>query len=250
MEIQYFKQFSSSLNREMECSIYGHTGHPVLFIPCQDGRYFDFRNYKMANVWEPWIESGQVMVCAIDTIDKETWSDLDGDPAERIKLHEQWFQYITDEVVPFLQEISKKRNGASYQSGVMTFGCSLGAMHAANLYYRRPDLFDRLLALSGLYSSETSFGDYMDGLVYMNSPVHYMANLPWDHSYISMFNAQKSVICVGLGAWELPETTRRMDEILKSKGINTWVDYWGEDCVHDWPWWYLQVKYFLPYLLS
>lgn len=197
----------------------------------------------MADIWEPWIQSGQVMICAIDTIDTETFTSSDTDYAARIALHEQWMRYITDEVVPFL----RRQTGDGF--GVLAFGCGLGALHAANLYYRRPDLFDRLLALSGTYSCEAYFGDYMDELVYMNSPIHYMANLPWNHPYLSMFRAQKSVICTGLGAWECPESTRRLNEILRSKGIGTWVDYWGEDCVHDWSWWYKQVSYFLPYLL-
>ena len=38
--------------------------------------------------------------------------------------------------------------------------------------------------------------------------------------------------------------------ILNEKGIGAWVDYWGYDCSHDWPWWYKQVEYFLPYLLE
>ena len=65
-----------------------------------------------------------------------------------------------------------------------------------------------------------------------------------------MYNAQKSVICVGQGAWEIPDSTRHLDAILKSKGIQTWVDYWGWDCCHDWDWWYKQVAYFVPYLLD
>ena len=39
------------------------------------------------------------------------------------------------------------------------------------------------------------------------------------------------------------------DRILKSKNIHTWVDYWGEDVNHDWPWWYKQLRYLLPFLL-
>ena len=57
----------------MECKVYGHRGRPVLFIPCQDGRFYDFENYRMADVWRPWIDGGEVMVFAIDTIDKESW---------------------------------------------------------------------------------------------------------------------------------------------------------------------------------
>ena len=67
---------------------------------------------------------------------------------------------------------------------------------------------------------------------------------------IAMFNSQRSVICTGLGAWEIPDYVRDIDRILKSKGIHTWVDYWGYDTAHDWPWWYKQVSYFVPELLN
>ena len=62
MEMQYFKEYSPTLGRDMECKVYGHAGRPVLFIPCQDGRFFDFENYRMTDCWAPWIESGRVMV--------------------------------------------------------------------------------------------------------------------------------------------------------------------------------------------
>ena len=250
MNVQYFKQYSPSLNKDMECKVYGHAGRPVLFIPCQDGRFFDFENFHMTDTWEPWIESGEVMVFSIDTIDQETWSNKDGDPRWRICRYEEWIHYITDEMVPFMRAMVNEYNGWTGEPGVLVFGCSLGATHAANLYYRRPDLFDRLPALSGIYTSEYGFGSYMDDLVYQNSPVHYLPNLPLDHPYIPMYNAQKSVICVGQGAWEIPDSTRHLDAILKSKGIQTWVDYWGWDCCHDWDWWYKQVAYFVPYLLD
>lgn len=250
METQYFKQYSHALDREMECKVYGYAGRPVLYIPCQDGRFFDFENFSMTDVWSPWINSGQVMVFAIDTIDKETWSNENGDPRWRICRHEQWMRYITDEMVPFMRNLANDRNGWTGYPGVMVFGCSLGATHAANLYFRRPDLFDGLLALSGIYTAEYGFGQYMDDLVYANSPVHYLANMSADHPYIELYNLKKAIICVGQGPWELPDSTRQLQWILQSKGIDAWVDFWGYDCSHDWYWWYRQVEYFVPYLLG
>ena len=41
MEMQYFKEYSPELGRDMECKLYGHAGRPMLYIPCQDGRFFD-----------------------------------------------------------------------------------------------------------------------------------------------------------------------------------------------------------------
>jgi esterase/lipase superfamily enzyme len=252
MYTQYFKQYSPALKRDMECKIYGHAGHPVLFIPCQDGRFYDFENYHMTDFWAPWIESGQVMVLAVDTMDQETWSYKYGDPYWRIRRHEQWNHYITDEMVPFIRQIAIEQGGQDENVGVIAFGCSLGATHAANFYFQHPDLFDGLLALSGIYTAEYGFDGYMDELVYFNSPVHYLANMPADHPFIKLYNqdSHKAIICVGQGPWELPDSTRQLQGILQDKGIHAWVDFWGYDCAHDWPWWYKQVSYFVPYLLG
>ena len=111
MEMQYFKEYSPALGREMECKVYGHGGLPMLYIPCQDGRFFDFEDFHMADTLAPWIESGQLMVMSIDTLDKETWSDPNGDPYWRIRRYEQWLRYIVDEAVPKLRYLSKERNG-------------------------------------------------------------------------------------------------------------------------------------------
>jgi len=165
METQYRKEYSPALGREMECKIYGHRGRPVLFIPCQDGRFFDFEDFNMAGVLAPWIESGQIMVFAIDTVDRESWSDKSGDPYWRVRRYEQWIAYITDEMVPFMRTLANQCNGWTGEPGIMVFGCSLGATHAVNLYFRRPDLFDRLLALSGIYTADYGFDGYMDEVV-------------------------------------------------------------------------------------
>lgn len=181
MEMQYFKDYSPALGREMECKVYGHAGRPMLYIPCQDGRFFDFEDFHMADTLAPWIESGQVMVLSIDTIDKETWSDTNSDPYWRIRRYEQWIRYIVEEAVPKIRHIARERNGWNDEPGVIAFGCSLGATHAVNLYLRFPNIFCGCLALSGIYTAHYGFGNYMDELVYMNSPVDYMVNFPENH---------------------------------------------------------------------
>ena len=62
MEMQYFKDYSPALGRDMECKIYGHAGRPMLYIPCQDGRFFDFENFHMNDTLAPWIDSGQIIL--------------------------------------------------------------------------------------------------------------------------------------------------------------------------------------------
>ena len=187
---------------------------------------------------------------SIDTLDQETWSDTGGDLRQRIERHEQWMRFIFDEAVPFIRDMVNRRNGWEGYPGLIAFGCSLGATHAANLYFRRPDLFDGLLALSGIYTASYGFGDYMDDLVYLNSPVDYLAGMSPDHPYIAEYNRHRGIIVVGTGPWEVPETTFRLSDIFREKGIQTWVDVWGPDCAHDWDWWYKQVQYHVPHLLD
>ena len=250
METEYIKGYSNALGRDMECKVYGHAGRPVIYIPCQNGRFYDFEDFHMAGTLSPWIDSGQIQVLSIDTMDQETWSATEGDPYWRARRHEQWMNYIFNEMAPLIQDRACEKNGWDRRPGVIAMGCSLGATHAANLFFRRSDIFDGLLALSGIYTASYGFGDYRDEVVYMNSPEDYPSNMPYDHPYIEWYNRHKGVICVGTGAWEQPDSTGRVDAALKSRGINVWVDYWGTDVNHDWPWWYKQAIYFMPYLLS
>lgn len=251
MQMRYFKQYSPALGHDMECKVYGHAGRPFIFVPCQDGRFFDFENYRMIDTWAPWIESGQVMVLAVDTMDRETWSDFGGDPYWRARRHEQWMEHVAYEMAPKVQYLAAEGSGRGDNiQGVTVFGSSMGATHAANFYFRFPDIFTGLLALSGIYTAEFGWGSYMDEVVYRNSPVHYLANMPADHPFIEKYNRNQAIICVGLGAWEQPETTFRLRDIFAEKGINVWVDVWGHDVFHDWPWWYKQVEHLLPKLLD
>ena len=245
MKIEYHKHYSHHLGRDMEYKVYGHAGKPVMFIPCQAGRFWDFESFKMIDYWAKWIEAGQCIVYSVDTIDNEAWANKGGDGRTRIQNHENWFNYICNEVVPIIK-------GECWNQGIMTFGASMGAMHAANLYYRRPDLFDSCFAISGLYDNKEFFGDYCDDLVYDNCPVFYLANMPEDHFYMDLYRSQKSLIVIGQGAWEEPllESTRKLDTVCARKGIPTRFEYWGYDVNHDWPWWHKMVPTYLPWLLG
>jgi len=42
--------------------------------------------------------------------------------------------------------------------------------------------------------------------------------------------------------------TRRLQELLAAKNVPAWIDFWGQDVNHDWPWWRVQFPYFLHHL--
>jgi esterase/lipase superfamily enzyme len=241
----YHKDYSYHLHRDMEWMVYGHGGKPVLVIPSQDGRYYDWDNFEMMENLADYIDNGQIQLFSVDTIDRETVSAVYGNAFDRVRRHEAWFQYVMEEIVPRMLDI----NGTGQRP--MVTGVSMGAYHAGNFYFRRPDVFDSLIALSGVYDCHDMYNGYMDEVVYQNSPADFLQNLDPNHPWMQHYRENRAVICVGQGAWEdqLLAGTRRLDEILKWKQIPVWVDYWGNDVNHDWPWWRKQMRYFLPQIL-
>ena len=248
MNIEYHKYYSHNLGRDMEFKVYGHGGKPVVCVPCQGGRFYEFEDMHMLDIYAPYIEDGIIQVFSIDTIDNETLASF-GDPRRRIERHESWIKYIVEEAIPKFAEI----NGCWDRGEKFAVtGLSLGALHAATLYFRYPDIFDATMCLSGLYSNEFYFGDYHDDLTYINSPQQFIKGMAWDHPYLDKYRSGRMIFCVGQGAWETEtlESTRYFGEVLAEKGIGAWVDIWGHDVKHDWDWWYIQASYFLPKLLD
>lgn len=233
--------YSNILGRDMEYKVYGYCGKPVFIFAPQDGRYWDYESFNMIDEWMPELEAGKVQLIGVDSIDQETWSDKWGDPYRRSERHEQWVQYVLQELIPDV----KAHN--AYEGRYGATGCSMGAYHAANFIFRAPMLFDLCIAQSGFYDAQMFFGDFMDEKLYYNSPIDCLPNMPEDHEYMQLYKTCKIIICIGQGAWEeeLLASTRRLDAVCKAKGIDVWFDYWGYDVNHDWPWWHKQLRYFL-----
>ena len=237
---------SRLLERTLPFMVFGHSGRPVLVFPTQNGKCHDYAEFKMPETIASYIENGQVQLFCVDSIDSETWSGAEDKKPYRAYLQELWFRHIVEEFVPMMREM----NGT--ELAPITTGCSMGATHALNTFLRRPDIFDGVIALSGAYDARYFFGeDFMNSDLYMNSIVDYMSNMRLDHPYIPMFNARNICICTGQGAWEeeMVRTTSMVRDIFAQKGIRAFIDFWGTDVNHDWPWWQKQLPYFLEKVL-
>ena len=173
----YKSEWSNALGREMGHAMFGDSGHLMVAFGPQNGHTYDFRNFGMVDSVQPWIESGKLRVLCVDSIDEETWSNEWGDPRSRLEQQERWFSYITDELLP--QYLNGER--------ALTTGCSMGATHAANFFFRRPDIFSGMIALSGLYGTDYFFHGYKDDLTYANSPLDFLKNMPEDHPWMDLY---------------------------------------------------------------
>ena len=246
MQIEYRKWFSPALNQDMELKSYGEGGKPILVFPTEEGRFFDFEDFGMVEACREFIEAGHIRLFTVDSVDSQSWANDKLPPAQRVRRHEEYDRCIMNEVVPFI-----RRNSAVEHRKYFTLGASMGGYHAANFFFRRPDVFDGMIALSALFQVRHFIGDYMDERVYFHSPLHYLANLA-DDTYLDQYRQSTIIACVGRGKWEAPmlADANALKNLLEEMNIPCWIDIWGYDVDHDWVWWRKQLAYFLRHIFT
>ena len=148
MKKEYRSWYSDRLHREMHIRVYGHTGTPLLILPTQDSMCDNFENFGMIDTVASEIEAGKIQLFAVDTVDKETWSNAWGDKGWRAWQQENYYNYLIEEVLPFIRQ----ENGTGRLP--IAVGCSLGGLHAAIVFFRRPELFGGMMSLSGVYDAK------------------------------------------------------------------------------------------------
>jgi len=101
----------------------------------------------------------------------------------------------------------------------------MGAFHAVNIAFRHPYLFGKVVALSGRYDLTLNLGlfyDLMDGYysdqVYLNSPSHYLPNLP-EGKQLDHIRRQQIIIVCGKEDVFI-QNNREFSQCLLNKGID------------------------------
>ncbi|PIQ23167.1 hypothetical protein COW36_19305 [bacterium (Candidatus Blackallbacteria) CG17_big_fil_post_rev_8_21_14_2_50_48_46] len=244
MHIGYHSWWSPQLEQTMALKVYGSAGKPMLVFPTQEGRFFEFEDFGMVEVCAEDIEAGRIQIYTVDGIDAQSWTHPHLSVPARVARYEQYERYILQEVLPFIRE-----NNPLHSQRILTTGCSMGAYHAANFFFRHPDKFDALLAISGVYRLNLFIGNYMDSQVYFHTPLAFLPHLN-DPQTLKYLRESQIIVSVGQGAWEDPmlADTRALKTILDQKQIPCWIDIWGHDVNHDWPWWRKKMAYFLMHL--
>ena len=234
------------MRRNMTVKIYGAFGLPILVFPTQDAMSDNFENFGMIDTLKDYIDGGNIQLYCVDTVDIESWSNVFGDKVWRAERQESYYCYIIEEVLPLIRE-----KNSSGKLPIAT-GCSLGGLHAAIVFLRRPELFGGMLALSGVYDAKFFFDGWLNEVLYDNSPTDFLKNISPTHPYIKIYNTKKIILCVGQGRWEEEgrRTTAIMQKIFSEKKISAQTDFWGFDVDHDWIWWKKQILYFLPEFLK
>lgn len=233
---------SPILGQGMPIVRYGDTGRPLLLFPTAAADFLENERFFLVKAVEPFIQQGRIRLYSIDSINKQAWMDPSLPVAEQARRQALYARYVEEEVVGYI----RAQCGAGARIG--TTGASFGAFHAANTMFRRPDLFDTLIAMSGFFDLAP---DYLKGFSndesYYNNPAWYLPGLSGE--YLGWLRDRCRIIIVtGQGAYEAPQESRRLSEILSRKAVPHVLDLWGHDVNHDWPWWRKMLPHYVENL--
>lgn len=239
MERHLTSWFSPALQKEMPIATYGHYGFALLLVPTAAADYLEYERFQMMEALAPVIESGKVKVFSVNSMNNESWMNKEMLGEHKAIRHNQFNEYIYNEVIPFI------KNSTSWDTPIIVSGASFGALHSMNLFLKRPDLVNGVIAMSGVYNLMEYTNGFYDEQVYYNSPCHYMPNMT-DHYILEKIRSSHHIhILTGSGAYEAPDAAREMAGILYNKGINYELSVWGEEWKHDWPTWRAMLPMFL-----
>ncbi len=235
--------YSPSLQKEMPIVAYGDYGFALLLVPTAAADYLEYERFQLMESLAPVVNSGKVRIFSVNSINNESWLNKEMEGAHKAIRHNQFNNYIFDEVIPFI------KTNTSQETPIIICGASFGALHSMNLFLKRPDLINGVIAMSGVYDLTEYTKGYWDEQVYYNSPVHYIPNLQDEWYLRHIRNSQHIHILSGGGEYEDPHATEKFSAILHAKGIAHNASVWGPEWTHDWPTWramlplYLETKF-------
>ena len=217
MNREYHHWYSPRLGRDMEFLLFGHAGAKVLVFPTRDGRFFEFEDLRIVQSIRSKIEAGHLQLVCLDSIDHETFYCFWNRPEDRIQRHIHFENYVLNEVMPF---VDAKNPHPCW----IAHGCSLGAYHAANIAFRHPQLFKKLVVFSGRFDLTLEvehFKNLFDGHynddVYFHTPTHFLPNLSCEKTLQAL---RKMDIIIVIGKEDpFLENNHLLNRILNQKGI-------------------------------
>jgi esterase/lipase superfamily enzyme len=215
---------------------FGHGGARLIAFPTTMGNHNEWPDRYMPDVLREQIDRGWVQLWCVDHNHDASWYDKRAHPGERAWRHLQYDAYIRDELVPFTRHVN-------HNPFCIATGASFGAFHAMSIGLRNPQLFQRIIGMSGMYDIRGMTGGYSDHNVYASNPMEFM---PQEHDThrLTAFRRQDIIIAIGRGDPH-HQQNREFSGMLWNKGIGNALREW-EGHAHDWPFWEDWIVRYLP----
>ena len=228
MQREHKRWWSPSLGREMDMLVFGHAGTPLLVFPSSLGRFHEWEDFGMVHALRTQLENGFNYMICLDSVDAESLYNKHVDPYTRMIRHRQYQDYVVNEVVPFIRSQTRT-------DFIMVSGASFGAYHAANMLFKHPWTFRKLVAMSGSFDIRSFMDGFYDDNVYFNNPVDYLQNLEDRHTLQAI---RGNHIILSFGEYDpCRHANERLGGILNSKSIPHHYEVLEGAFGHDWPWW-------------
>ncbi len=208
----------------MELLVFGHAGAKVLVFPTRDGRFHEYEDLGLVGSLHSKIEGGHLQLWCVDSVDWETFYCFWCHPADRVRRHMQFEEYILNEVFPLMAQTNP-------HPCTIAHGCSLGAFHAANIAFRHPHLFHKVAAFSGRYDLTMNvdhfhnlFDGHYDDQIFFNTPTHYLPGLQEAWRLQAL---QRMDIVLAIGAEDpFLQNNCHLSGILRDKGVHHHLHIW------------------------
>ncbi len=236
-----FGWYSPRLGMDMPIVHYGDRGHPLLIYPTAQADFLENERFYLIKSIERYIFAGVIQVFSIDSINRYAWMSRHVSPPEAARRQGLYSAYVEQEVVPHIRRVMDNP-----RARIAVTGASFGAFHAANQFFRRPDIFDILIAMSGFFDLEPDYTEgYKSDDVYFNNPMSFIPNINDDETLHTLRHECQINIVTGQGPYEAPHCSDRLSKLLWDKGIPNNLDMWGYDVEHDWPSWRKMLPYYV-----
>jgi esterase/lipase superfamily enzyme len=230
--------YSHRTQREMPLVAYGHYGTPVLMLPTAAADYLEYERFGLIDSLRWWLDEGKVKLYSVNSVNQLALLNRQAAPGAKLDWIDRYESYILEEVLPFIRRDCQDQVGQP-----LLLGISLGATAAASLFFRHPERFSGALLISGSYDIRPFLEGFQHEAVYFHNPVDFLPNLNGAPLAALRQGGKRILVFTGQGSFEAPDRSRRLADILTRLGVPHWLDVWGTDVGHDWPWW----RQCLPY---
>ncbi|MBP3885538.1 MAG: hypothetical protein J6D54_11480 [Olsenella sp.] len=245
MKSEKFSLECKDLQKSFDVVVYGDAGRPVVVFPEGNSSFVSWQDAGMIDGLSPLIEGGEVQLFCVDSADDLGWYARHAFLDYRLENIEAYLAFVRDVLVPFVG-----KTAASPEPPV-ALGAGMGAMNAALVVLRNPELFGGVLALSGTYDARWFVGGDLDEGWPAVSPVDIVRALsPRGKARSALKELPLAFVCGQEASERGIETQRDLARAFEGQGIDATFEYWGYDVSHAWHWWLEETRQMLPAVLK
>lgn len=219
---------SPSLGRDMELTIYGESGTPIIGLPTRGANCHQWEEFGMVDSIAYQLENGFNRLFCVSAIDEESFMNKNASPGQRLVRQRQYESYLVEEVVPFVEDESRINFN-------IIAGIDLGGYHAITTALKHPEAFGKSIGMSGIYDIKYFLDGYYNDDVYYNNPMDFVPNLNKRPLLDNIRNVDFRLVSYDTD--ERKEDAQRMSHVLRMKFIEHELDIWGIDDQEEWKLW-------------